>query len=68
MQVRKAIQLQGAVLGRTRNSGQVKKPERCVVITVTVAVAALLPFNVTEDGDTVQEAPVGIPEQVNITT
>ena len=39
-----------------------------MVITTTLAVAALVPSKVTEEGATVQEAPVGTPEQLNITT
>src|SRR5262249_51892823 len=51
-----------------RNRDQTKKPERFVVITSTLAVAGLVPSNVTDEGVTMQEAPVGMPEQVNVTT
>src|SRR5215472_2607922 len=68
MQAKRAAQFQRRNLGRTRNCGHVKKPERCVVVTMTLAVDAWLPSKVTEDGTTVQDAPVGMPEQVNVTT
>jgi hypothetical protein len=41
--------------------------EAAVVVTLTAAVAAVLPFNVTEAGEIVQAAPVGAPLQLNAT-
>jgi len=49
------------------NRGQSNAPP-WEVVTTNLAVDAFVPSKVTEDGATVQEAPVGRPEQVNITT
>lgn len=68
MQAKRSSTLQGVILGCILNRGEAKKPERCVVITMTLALAGLVPSNVTEEGATVHEAPVGIPEQLNVTT
>src|SRR2546421_7055686 len=68
IQARMVATLQGPILGSMRNRGQAKKPERWVVMTTTLALEALVPSKVTEEGATVQEAPVGIPEQLKVTT
>lgn len=65
---RRLTTVHGLILGVTRNCGQVNIVERCVVITTRVAPAGFVPSKVTVDGATVQEAPVGKPEQLNITT
>jgi hypothetical protein len=43
------------------------KAERAVVVTLTVAVAAVVPVKVTEAGETVQLAVAGAPLQVKAT-
>jgi hypothetical protein len=43
------------------------KDDRAVVVTLTVAVAAVLPLNVTEAGETAQVASVGAPLHVKAT-
>ena len=68
IQARSVATLPGPILGSMRNRGETKKPERCVVITTSLALDGLVPSNVTEEGATVQDAPVGMPEQLNVTT
>ena len=68
IQARMVATLPGPILGSMRNRGQAKKPERWVVMTTTLALEALVPSKLTEEGATVQEAPVGIPEQLKVTT
>src|SRR5260370_29864904 len=51
----------GAPRGKTSGGAN----PRAVVVNVTVAVAGLDPASVTDDGETVQLAPVGAPVQVH---
>jgi len=40
---------------------------RAIVVKVTVAVAAIFPSSVTEDGETVHVAAAGAPVQLHVT-
>lgn len=64
----KTTPVQGFISGSILDCGQRSKAERLVVVTTAVAFAAWVPSRVTDDGDTVQVAPVGRPEQLNTTT
>ena len=50
--------------GRTTSGGE---NPRAVVVSVTVAVAGFVPSSVTDDGETVQVAPIGAHVQFHIT-
>src|SRR5207237_9951651 len=51
-----------------RDCGQSGRAEFFVVVTTSGAVEERGPSEVTEDGATLQEAPAGRPEQLNIKT
>jgi hypothetical protein len=53
----------GAPRGKTSGGAN----PRAVVVSVTVAVAGFDPSSVTDDGETVQVAPVGAPVQLHVT-
>src|SRR5258708_719397 len=53
----------GAPRGKTSGGAN----PRAVVVNVTVAVAGLDPSSVTDDGETVELAPVGAPLQLQVT-
>ena len=53
----------GAPRGKTSSGANA----RAVVVSATVAVAGLDPSSVTDEGETVQLAPVGAPVQLQVT-
>jgi hypothetical protein len=53
-----------AVGGRTTSGGA---NPLAVVVSVTAAVAGFAPSSVTDDGETVQVAPIGAPVQFHVT-
>ena len=62
-----AVPLRGILFSLIRDYRQIGNAEPFVVVTVTWALEAFVPSSVTDHGATVQEAPVGKPEQRNTT-
>lgn len=63
----RAVPLRGILFSLIRDCRQIGNAESFVVVTATWALEAFVPSSVTDDGATVQEAPVGKPEQLNTT-